>query len=53
MAESVDEERFHDTFEVVKAPVIHGIGLGWVNKTLSLITKVLVHWKVVKYGVYN
>jgi len=52
MTKSVDKEGFHNTFEVVEAPVVHGIGLDRMNHTLTLVTKILVQGKVVEDGVY-
>lgn len=53
MAESVDKESLHDTFEVMEAPVICGIGLDQMNDMLSIIIEILVHWKAVEDGVDN
>ena len=51
MAKSVYKECFHHTLKVVEALVVHSIGLDWMNGMLTLITNILVHWKVVKDGV--
>ena len=33
----MDEKRFHHTFEVVKATVVHGVGLHWMDHTVLSI----------------
>lgn len=39
VAESMNEKGLHDTLEVMKTPVVHGICLHWVNNTFALVTK--------------
>lgn len=51
MTESVNKKCFHDTLEVMKAPVIHGIGLDRVNDAAALVAKILIYIVVVKDGV--
>lgn len=48
VAEPVDEERFHDTFEVVKAPVVHSVGLDRVDHTVFSVAEVFVNREVVE-----
>lgn len=43
MAETMDKKCFHDTFEVVEAPVVQGISLYGVDDTLPFKSKVLVY----------
>lgn len=47
MTELVNEKCFHDAFEVMEAPVVHGIGLDGMNDTLTGIAKIPIHWVVV------
>lgn len=47
------KKSFHNTFEVMEAPVVQGICLNRVDDTLPSITKVLIYWKVVEYWIYN
>ena len=48
MTESVNKKCLHDTLEVMEAPVVHGIGLNWVNDTTTLVAKVLIYIVVVE-----
>uniref|UniRef100_A0A2P2JAE9 3-oxo-5-alpha-steroid 4-dehydrogenase family protein n=1 Tax=Rhizophora mucronata TaxID=61149 RepID=A0A2P2JAE9_RHIMU len=51
MAKSVHKKCFHDTFEVVKAPVVQSISLNRTDDSFALIAKELVHREVVEDGV--
>lgn len=51
MTETVHEKGFHDTFEVVKTPVIKGICLSGMNGTLLLVAEKLVDWEVIEDGI--
>lgn len=51
MTETVHEKGFHDTFEVVKTPVIKGICLSGMNRTVLLVAEKLVDWEVIEDGI--
>ena len=51
MAEPMDEKCFHDSFEVVKTPVVHCIRLNRMDDTFGLVAEELIDREVVKDGV--
>lgn len=53
VTETVYEECFHDTFEVVEAPVVHSVRLDGVNDSLALVAEIFVYGQVVEDGVYD
>lgn len=53
MAESVYEERFHDSLEIMEAPINSGIRLYGVYFSLSREANILVYWEEVENGVYE
>lgn len=53
MTKPMHKKGFHDTFEVVEAPVVQGIRLNWVDETLPFITEVLVNREEVEDGIYE
>lgn len=53
MAEAMHKKSFHDTFEIVKTPVITSICLNWVHDTFLFVAEVAINRQVVKDGVDN
>lgn len=51
MAEAMYKKCFHDSFEIVKTPVITSICLNWVYDTFLFVAKVLINREVEKDGV--
>ena len=51
VAEPMDEKCFHDSFEVVKTPVVHCIRLNRMDDTFGLVAEELIDREVVKDGV--
>lgn len=51
MAEPMHEKCFHDSFGIVKTPVVHCIRLNRMNDTFCLVAKELIYREVVKDGV--
>lgn len=53
VAEPMNKKCFHNAFEVVETPVVHRIGLDGVHDTVTFITEVFIHRKVVKERIDN
>lgn len=51
VAEPMDEKCFHDSFEIVKTPVVHCVSLNRMDNTFCLVAKELIYREVVKDGV--
>lgn len=48
MAEAMDKKCFHNAFEVMETPIVHGICLHRVDDSFPFITKILIDGEVVE-----